>query len=91
MWRVDRSKGWRARVETETSKVTEIIQVRDDGVLDQTAVLELGRISLILIFKDEVEITLRRGCERQRKVKNGSKFFTYTMEKSSYHLLRREA
>lgn len=81
MWRVDRSKGWRARVETETSKVIEIIQVRHDGVLDQTAVLELVRISLILIFKDQVEITLRRGCERQRKVKNGSKFLTYTMEK----------
>lgn len=81
MWRVDRSKGWRARVETETSKVIEIIQVRHDGVLDQTAVLELVRISLILIFEDQVEITLRRGCERQRKVKNGSKFLTYTMEK----------
>lgn len=81
MWRVDRSKGWRVRVETETSKVIEIIQVRHDGVLDQTAVLELVRISLILIFEDQVEITLRRGCERQRKVKNGSKFLTYTMEK----------
>lgn len=55
--------------------IIDIIQMSDDGVLYQMSSVRTSKneSDFHYIFEDEVDRIIRRGCERQRKVKNGSK------------------
>lgn len=55
--------------------IIDIIQMSDDGVLYQMSSVRTSKneSDFHYIFEDEVDRIIRRGRERQRKVRNGSK------------------